>query len=126
MDRQETTMNKTLMLGLAMLMSGCYSADFVQTSTYGAQARSKESVQVLTQPPAAKFHEVGIITASGAGFTGALERAKAQAGSHGCDALVVLSEAVEAGRNTPGSAFGMTRNHLRCSCLIHAPQAAAE
>jgi hypothetical protein len=115
------TMRKlTMVLGLGLsLAAGCYAGNFTQTASYPATPRAVASVQVMTaRPNDASFREVGIITAQGAGFEGALARAKDQAAQHGCEAIVVLSEAVESGRNVPGSAYGMTRNDLRCSCMV--------
>jgi hypothetical protein len=104
-----------------LLVGGCYSAGFVRTGEFTPQMKSAETVQVMTTKPTdASLREVGIVTASGAGFEGALKRAKDEAGKQGCDVLAVLSEAVESGPGTPGSAYGMTRNHLRCSCLVRA------
>jgi hypothetical protein len=109
------------LLGGLALMSGCYSSGFVRTGEFTPQVRAAESVRVETSKPTdSSLREVGIVTASGAGFEGALARARNEAGKQGCDVLAVLSEAVESGPGTPGSAYGMTRNHLRCSCLVRA------
>jgi hypothetical protein len=115
-----------IVLGIVALSSGCYSSGFSATAQYSGAPRSEDSVKVMTaRPNAPELREVGIITAQGAGFEGALKRAKQEAAQHGCDALVVLSEAVESGRGVPGSAYGMTRNDLRCSCLVSSPERAA-
>jgi hypothetical protein len=107
------------LLGVLVLASGCYSAGFIRTGDFTPQVRSAESVKILTSKPTDNsFREVGIVTASGAGFEGALTRAKNEAGQQGCDVLAVLSESVESGPGTPGAMYGMTRNHLRCSCLV--------
>jgi hypothetical protein len=118
-------MNRLLLPVLASvaLLSGCYSAGFVRTGDFAPQARSADSVKILTSKPADDtLREVGIVTASGAGFEGALARARTEAAKQGCDVLAVLSEAVESGPYTPGAAYGMTRNHLRCSCLVRSIQ----
>jgi hypothetical protein len=115
------TMRSVLpVLGWLALAGGCYSSGFVRTGEFTPQAREPDSVRVVLtpKPTDASLREVGVVTASGAGFEGALARARNEAGRQGCDVLAVVSESVESGRNTPGSAFGMTRSHLRCSCLV--------
>jgi hypothetical protein len=106
-----------------LTLAGCYSSAFTQTAQFGGQARDPSAVQVMSAAPASGYREVGIITANGSKFETALESARLEAGSHGCDVIVVLGEALESGRGVPGSAYGMTRDNLRCSCLVHTTEA---
>lgn len=101
------------------LLSACYGSDFTPTDSYAGAPRAFSSVRIFTQrPPPTVAREVGIISSSGASYEGALDRAREQAAEQGCDGLLVLSDEVESGPGTPGSAYGMTRTHLRATCLV--------
>jgi hypothetical protein len=105
-------------LAVGLLAGGCYSTAFTQTAQYPVQERTPDAVQVMTSKPASGYREVGIISANGSSFEAALERARGEAATHGCEVVAVIGETVESGKGVPGSAYGMTRNDLRCSCLV--------
>ena len=118
-------------LGLAMALGmattgGCYTSDFTQTGQYAAQLRDPSAVQVMTARPAGGYREVGLITCSGTKLETALARGREEAASHGCDAVVLIGEALESGRGVPGSAYGMTRDNLRLSCLVRTAEVASQ
>ena len=118
-----------VILGLAMALasaSGCYSSEFTQTGQYAVQLRDPSAVQVMSTRPDGSYREVGIITCSGTKFETALQRGREEAAAHGCDAVSIIGEALESGRGVPGSAYGMTRDNLRLSCLIHNAQVASQ
>lgn len=111
-----------------LALSACYTSSFQASGTapdwYQPTHRDAATVKLLTvQPDPDLYVEVGLVSASGAGTDGAIARAKEEAAYQGCDALFLLGEAVESGSGTPGSAYGMTRNHLRASCLVAIPEA---
>ncbi len=123
MSARATTL---ILLASSLGLSACYPTAFTPSGTapawYHATERDPNSVKVLTlKPDSGLYAEVGLISAAGAGAEDALKRAKDEAAAQGCDAIFFLGESVESGPGTPGAEYGMTRNHVRASCLVERP-----
>lgn len=103
------------------LLGGCYGSDFTPTApNFSPTPRSEANVRIVTGRPGSEYVEVGLLTASGASYEGALARVKEEAATQGCEVVLVLGESLQSGAGTPGSAYGMTKSNLRASCFVAA------
>lgn len=94
-------------------------AEFVRTRRFTAPPRPGSAVRIFTRNPSSEaFLEVGLVNSTASSFEDAVVLARWEAGSRGCDALVITGQGVARSR---WGAIVDESNNVSGVCLLRLP-----